>query len=211
MKKVIQKRQQAERQDRIGKILAAARKLFLEKGYIEATVRDIALEAEFSTGVIYFYFKGKDEIYGRICEEAFHLLLDMIKKAANSSGTPLERLEAVGNAYVRFYIEHPEYFDVLAFRNLGFKKVGLPDEILVQLEQLSHQTISIAHEIVVEGMEQGGINPKMDSWEITFSLWACIEGLIFIHKRNYLEAFNLTLEDLIRNQIRIVLHGIRGG
>jgi AcrR family transcriptional regulator len=44
------------------KILSAAWECFLQKGYRETTVREIARRLEASTGVIYTYFKSKDEI-----------------------------------------------------------------------------------------------------------------------------------------------------
>jgi hypothetical protein len=42
----------------------AAMMVFLKKGYLGTKIRDIALEAQLSPGLIYFYFRGKDEIYG---------------------------------------------------------------------------------------------------------------------------------------------------
>ena len=179
MKKVIQKRQQAERQERIDKILQAGRRLFLKKGYIGATVRDIALEAEFSTGVIYFYFKGKDEIYGRICEEGFQILLDLFIKASKTEGTPLDRLVAMSKAYLKFFQKYPDYFDILSFRNMGFKQVGLPKDILERLEELSGKLIEIGHSVVVQGIEEGYINPGLD------------------------------IEKVIQTQVSILLDGIR--
>jgi AcrR family transcriptional regulator len=43
-------------------VIAAAWDCFTENGYHETTVRDIAQRMKTSTGVIYRYFKGKDEI-----------------------------------------------------------------------------------------------------------------------------------------------------
>jgi len=65
---VLAKRQEAERRERRERILNAARAVFFEKGYLGATIRDIALKAELSPGLIYHYFAGKDAIYGKICE-----------------------------------------------------------------------------------------------------------------------------------------------
>jgi len=81
MQNVIAKRIEAEKQERIEQILKAARTLFVKKGYLGATMRDIAQEAELSTGAIYVYFSGKDEIYAKVCEEAFHVVIGLIKKA----------------------------------------------------------------------------------------------------------------------------------
>lgn len=45
------------------KILEAAKSCFLEKGYTETTMRDIASKADISPGTIYIYFKGKKALF----------------------------------------------------------------------------------------------------------------------------------------------------
>lgn len=49
-------------------ILKAAWECFIEKGYSETTVREIANQMDASIGVIYNYFKGKEEILETILE-----------------------------------------------------------------------------------------------------------------------------------------------
>ena len=208
IKDVIANRQEAERKERIERILSAGKKLFLEKGYLGATMRDIALEAELSTGAIYVYFKGKDEIYGRVCEEAFHILLELLGEARKTDGNSLERLEAVARAYVRFYIDYKDYFDILTFNDLGFKRAGISDELLASLEKLSFKAISFINDTVLEGIGEGLIFKNVDSWELSVALWAGIEGLIFIHKRGYFDNYGLDLNDLINTELRLVLYGI---
>jgi len=44
-------------------ILKAAKKEFLKKGFRNASLRDIAVNANGTTGVIYTYFKNKDELF----------------------------------------------------------------------------------------------------------------------------------------------------
>ena len=58
--KAIARRQEIERRERRERILNAARNVFFKKGYIGASMRDIALKAELSPGLIYHYFKNKD-------------------------------------------------------------------------------------------------------------------------------------------------------
>ena len=45
-----------------GKIIDAAMKLFLEKGYENTTMQDIVEASGMSKGAIYHYFKSKQEI-----------------------------------------------------------------------------------------------------------------------------------------------------
>lgn len=204
----ISKRKESERQERIERILNAGKKLFLKKGYLGTTMRDIALEAELSTGAIYVYFKGKDEIYGKVCEEAFHILNELLEKSQEIDGGPLERLEAIARAYVRFYIDYADYFDIITFNDMGFKKVGLSEELLKSIEELSYRAISVINDIVVDGIKEDIIFDRIDSWELSISLWARIEGLIFIHKRGYLENYGLNLDELVNTELKLIMYGI---
>jgi AcrR family transcriptional regulator len=205
---VLAKRQETERKERKDRILTAARKVFLNKGYLGATIRDIALEAELSPGLIYHYFDNKDDVYGQICEEAFHILLKTLKKADSDGKPVLVRLEELARAYVSFYTDYPEYFEIISFKELGFKQVGLTGEIGNRLNQLSLNALSVLEEIVTEGMADGKIPAYGNSREITLSFWASIEGIIFIHKRGYLEMFDLSIKQVLDCQIPIILDGI---
>jgi TetR/AcrR family transcriptional regulator len=204
----ILKRKESERQERIERILKAGKKLFLKKGYLGTTMRDIALEAELSTGAIYVYFKGKDEIYGRVCEEAFHILNELLDKSQEINGGPLERLEAIARAYVRFYKDYADYFDIITFNDMGFKKVGLSEELLKSIEELSHRAISVINDIVVDGIKEDIIFDGIDSWKLSISLWARIEGLISIHKRGYLENYGLNLDELVNTELKLIMYGM---
>jgi len=207
---VLTKRQEAERQERRERILTAARKVFLKKGYLGATIRDIALKAELSPGLIYHYFDSKDGVYGQICEEAFQILLQTISKTDLSDLSPLAKLEALGKSYINFYIDYPEYFEIISFKEMGFKQVGLSGEIKERLNHLSVQSLSVLNDVVMEGVQNGTIQNAGSPWEISISLWSSIEGIIFIHKRGYLEMFNLDIMKLFEHQILpIILDGIR--
>ena len=49
--------------------MRAARRLFVERGYDRATLREIAREAGVSTGAIYTYFRTKSELLAALCRE----------------------------------------------------------------------------------------------------------------------------------------------
>ena len=55
-----------EKNERIADISAAAKKIFLKKGYFSSTVDEIAIEAGVSKGTVYLYFKNKDELYASL-------------------------------------------------------------------------------------------------------------------------------------------------
>jgi AcrR family transcriptional regulator len=211
LKQSLARRQETERQERRTRILDAGRRVFLKKGYLGTSIRAIAGEAELSPGLIYFYFAGKDEIYGRICEEAFHIAIDLLEKASAVEGTFGQRMNALAWAYVDFYRGYPEYFDIISFKDMGFKKVGLTEELEGLLEELSQKTISFLKVVVDDAMEKGEIPSTADSWTVTFGLWGVIEGALYIHKRGYLDAVGVNLENLLTAQLRILEAGMKLG
>ncbi len=58
-----------EESPRARKIVAAARELFLEKGYKSVTTRQIAERAGVNLGLIPYYFETKDKLASLICRE----------------------------------------------------------------------------------------------------------------------------------------------
>ena len=57
-----------------GSILAAAERLFAEKGTEKTTMDDIAREAEYSKATLYVYFQSKEEIINAILLSGMVLL-----------------------------------------------------------------------------------------------------------------------------------------
>ena len=62
------------------KILACAKKEFLEKGYSEASLRTIAAKADTTTGSIYSRFRDKEGLFGAIVEPAADGLIQIFLK-----------------------------------------------------------------------------------------------------------------------------------
>ena len=54
------------------KILAAAKKVFQEKGMAGARMQDIADEAGINKALLHYYFKNKEQLFFRIFSEALN-------------------------------------------------------------------------------------------------------------------------------------------
>ena len=52
-------------------LLAAARKVFAERGYHEASIADITSEADVGVGTFYLHFRDKDAIFNTLIEEQY--------------------------------------------------------------------------------------------------------------------------------------------
>lgn len=108
----IAERKQEEKQEMHKRILDAARKIFLEKGYEKTSMRNIANEIHYSPGMIYFHFKDKSEIFQELHKEGFRLLLAQLK-ILDTVGDPFERLKAVGRVFIQFAQDNKDYYNLM--------------------------------------------------------------------------------------------------
>ncbi|WP_310604240.1 TetR/AcrR family transcriptional regulator [Anaerosporobacter sp.] len=68
-------------------LLSSAKKEFMEKGYMQASLRNICKNAGVTTGALYFFFKDKEDLFAALVEE------------------PLSKLYMVMNAHYQEEIE----------------------------------------------------------------------------------------------------------
>ncbi len=205
MKEILENRHRAEREARENTIVSAARKLFLEKGYHNTTMRDICDAAKLSTGAVYFYFGGKDDIYTRICEESFHVLLEMLSENIHKVTSARERLTSLKDAYLRFYVEQHDRWVMLSS---GFRNVNLSTQLQEKLEKLHSSALELVHKTVDSLLQEHRISPGMSTQEITFGLWASVEGLLILHDQKYFEDMSTSLSEMVDKQMAVFLKGL---
>lgn len=103
------KREEKNQQTR-RKIMDRALAEFSEKGYGASSVNSICAGEEISKGIIYHYFKTKDDLFLACTEECFQLLTEYLRSHVQlEEGTLRGRLEQYFTARLSFFREHPLY------------------------------------------------------------------------------------------------------
>ncbi|AUX28399.1 MULTISPECIES: TetR/AcrR family transcriptional regulator [Sorangium] len=115
----LQRREQ-QRENLRGAILAAAGELFLEQGYEAFSMRQVAERIGYSATTIYRYYEDKDDLLFAIVHEGFTEFQRALVAAAESTADPLERLEALGAAYVRFGMQNPVHYRLMFMQRFDF-------------------------------------------------------------------------------------------
>ena len=93
-------------------ILDAALSLFVDNGFAEVSIRNIAVKVDYSPAAIYSYFPSKDDIFLALAEEGFRLLA-ATHLAMPATDSPLDDLAATGWQLHAFSKEHPQYFALM--------------------------------------------------------------------------------------------------
>jgi len=155
-KKVIQERKRREKDQRIQSILEGAKKVFFSKGYLKATMDEIALEAEISKPTIYQYFKTKDDLYASLNLQLLEYLYERMEGLCREQGlNASEKLEALKD------LLHDVFkFDPLILINLfhlqasdGLK--NLSPERTSQLNKLAAKCLRTLAKLFEQGIEEG--------------------------------------------------------
>ncbi|CAB4856896.1 unannotated protein [freshwater metagenome] len=94
-------------------ILDAAVRVFAREGFNGARVSDIAEEAEIAYGLVYHYFRSKDEILDTIFLERWNVMLEAIKAVRAQPISAREQLRAVASFIVESYRRDPDVMKVI--------------------------------------------------------------------------------------------------
>lgn len=92
------------------KIVSAALCEFSEKSYAEASLNTVCSSGGISKGIIYHYFKDKDELFLVCVRECFDALTAYIKASFVSGGSVEEDMQRYFNARLVFFDQNPLYF-----------------------------------------------------------------------------------------------------
>src|SRR3954466_12386342 len=93
-------------------ILQSAHQLFLNKGFEDVSIRNIAESIEYSPATIYLYFKDKNEIFYALHGEAFKKFNEFMSVLAEVKD-PFKRLIKMGELYMGFTFQFPKYYDIM--------------------------------------------------------------------------------------------------
>ncbi len=106
-------------QFRQAEIITAARKVFAEKGYIAATVDEIALRANLAKGTIYVYFDSKEQIYNAVMSDDLEALRRLTVEKIAAAGTVFEKISAYVNARFEYCEQRRDFFRIMYIEPSG--------------------------------------------------------------------------------------------
>ena len=90
------------KESRRDQILKAATRIFSEKTYHGATLKDIADAVGMLKGSLYYYIASKEKLLADIILEAVHTLNEDLVRVENANLSPVERLRQIVREHVKF-------------------------------------------------------------------------------------------------------------
>lgn len=153
------------------RICKAAMQLFLTEGFERTSIRRIAEAIEYTPGAIYTYFRDKDDILYALHVEGFAKLRGLLSELSAAELSPAERLRRVGELYLRFAFENPQYYQLMFIMAATGKRIQADERWDDGLDNYD-----FLRAIVRDCIADGSLPPG-ELEAATFAIWASVHGI----------------------------------
>jgi AcrR family transcriptional regulator len=133
------------------RILRAAEKLFAEKGYLGAGVRDLEEAVGIRRGALYYHIESKEKLLFEISSRHVHEMTNQAWAIVGTTDTPEEKLHALARALIRSIAENTMAVTVF-FRDWIWLEGERRDSVLAVRDKFEDAVESIMR----EGIEKSG-------------------------------------------------------
>jgi len=205
-------RRERERMMREGEIVAAAEKIFGQKGFEAASMDEIAVEAQFTKRTLYQYFENKEELFFAAAHNGYKKLFSYLQEASENEQTGFMKLLQGNKGYYRFYKEFPEVLMLIGEIGQVKKKTGEGSQRLKELMKVDNEMFQWVARVIEEGKADGSIREDLDSIKATFSIIFMMTGFfnqLSITGETFMKHFSLEAEDFSNYSIDLLFSSIK--
>jgi AcrR family transcriptional regulator len=160
-----------QQQDRRRALLDAAVRVFARKGYHTCRVGDIAEEAGVAHGLLYHYFRSKEEVLETIFRESWTALLDAIRVVEDSGDPPREQLRKTVAIVLRTWKNDPDLVRVLV------REITRSAHLQRELDELGH-AFEALERIVRRGQDAGDFATEIDPRLASYVVYGALEEIL---------------------------------
>jgi AcrR family transcriptional regulator len=185
--------------DRREQILAAATRLFAERGYADTDTQLLADKLKVGKGTLYRYFPSKRELFLAAADRGMRRLCEYIDAAIAQIEDPPERIAQVVRSYLTFFAEHPELCELLIHERALFKDRKKPTYI--EHREANRERMRVLYRAYIA---EGQIR-DMSVDRILDVLGNLLYGTMFT---NHFSDRPVSVEDQTRDILDVVFHGI---
>lgn len=194
-------------------IVNSAWKLFLDNGFGETTMANIAYEAKISRKTLYQYFNSKEEI-------TFEIEIKLFKTYNKIMEDLLPNLEGTGYEKLIKYFEVVDtnldkFKDAIKFTGIfdynikpNYPNIPLIEKFMGVIKQSN----SYLENIIAEGVDDGSIKKNIDSKLTANTIsdsWLCLSHKIFNRKENLDKIQDTDSRLMITHQMNLFLEALK--
>jgi TetR/AcrR family fatty acid metabolism transcriptional regulator len=152
-------------------ILDAAVRVFASKGYHASRVGDIAEEAGVAHGLLYHYFRSKEELLETISRETWRDVLDAVRSVEESDESARDRLGGIAKILLRSWRRDPNLVRVLV------REVTRSSHLQTRIDEIEAAFTGLER-IIARGQQQGEFRADVDARMVSYVFYGAVEEIL---------------------------------
>ena len=200
-----------EKDRRRSAILDAAEAEAARTGVDGLAMERVARRARISRALLYVYFRDRTDLQFGLCERGLGELATRFEEAVARHHGGLERIIAIGRAYLAFSQEFPVYFDALARFQAQDSAPGAAGSCASACLAAGARVHAILVAAIEAGQQDGSIEARVGTpVAIAMTLWGFMHGIILLTatKGAVLAEHGLTARALGEQALRLAARGL---
>ncbi len=152
-------------------ILDAAVRVFARKGYHTCRVGDIAEEAGVAHGLLYHYFRSKDEVLECIFKETWSDIIAAARMVEETAEPARERLSGIAKILLRAWRRDPDLVRVVV------REIVRSPDLQKRMPEIN-ESFNAIERIVVRGQADGEFRSDVDARLVSFVFYGALEEIL---------------------------------
>lgn len=183
-------------------VLDAAKRLFTQRGYEAATVRDIATEAGMSTGAVFANFNDKADLFNEVIVSDYEALAQRIRNAANGEATVEARLNSIFSVAYDFHLAQLPLLQAAVSVSWAHDKAAEN-----RTREGVRQLLALTEQVLQRAVEAGELKKTIDTALVADLIW---QGYIANYRLAVFDGWALPqLRERLARQIAVILAGFK--
>lgn len=180
---------------RLQRIVAAARTLFINKGFTTTTIQDIAAEADVGLGTLYLYAKSKEDLLVLVFKDDILMMIDESYAAIEPGAPLLDQLMAFFDGHINYHMKD-QALSRTVLKELSF---SITEQRREDIDQIMNSTYAKLMKIIERARRDGRVSKEVFTGTTAWSAFALYYHLL----QGYLCGFHT--EEEFRKSLRNAL------
>ena len=191
--------QDSEKKNKKQEIYREAARLFMEKGYNAASMRDLAERVQLKASSLYSHIGSKEEILVKICFDNAHRFTEGMDKVEKMNSNAAEKIESLLILHIRTAIEETTAVTVFNDEWRHLSEPYLSDFISMRKDYENR-----FRKIIKLGVEEG----RLKNLNAEVMLYSLLNSVHWLHKW-FKPGGKIKAEELERDIVEMLMGGIK--
>ena len=179
-------------------ILRHSARIFAERGFEGASIRDISRATGVSLAGLYYYFDSKQKLLYLIQNNTFTLILARLQSRLPSASEPVACLRILVAKHIGYFLSHPNEMKVLSH-----EEDALDEPLHAEVATIKRKYYGLARKIF-DDLAAAGLTPGLNPRVAVLSLFGMMNWIYKWHNPE----IDPGSDELTDHIVRIFLHGV---